>query len=250
MGIFSGYTTETFTGNMGGRAGAHQACAQEFPNSHLCHAAEYYLANSPLAPPATGAWIDFSTDGVVANLASVRQGRDPRTTNCTQWSDSAPQNLGTFLRPGADPTGNPCNNPIPLACCATPAKTHLAGFTANTTTGIAGGRPGMNAKCIAEFPGSHLCDMTEYLRSNSAVPVPAIGAWIDSSIAAFAQGTSTFAFNTGAPASGRVVTGDNPPCSQWTGSSLFGSPNGTLVSAVGAIAGDSCTNARPIACCL
>lgn len=50
----------------------------------------------------------------------------------------------------------------------------FAGFTQALSTGDAGGRDGMHAKCAAEFAGSHLCHASEY---QLASPRPARGSF-------------------------------------------------------------------------
>ena len=86
----------------------------------------------------------------------------------------------------------------------------VVGFTTATTTGaMPNGRPGMHAKCAAEFPGSHLCHAAEYVLSDSATTVPSIGAWIDAS-----TNTSANAENSGLPGSGRYLYGYS--CTTWT----------------------------------
>jgi hypothetical protein len=117
----------------------------------------------------------------------------------------------------------------------------FVGFTAATTTGaMPNGRPGMHAKCAAEFPGSHLCHAAEYILSDSATTVPSSGAWIDAS-----TNTSANAENSGLPGSGRYLYGYS--CTSWTSASSSG--NGTYVTSAGSITDTPCNNSRRLACC-
>jgi hypothetical protein len=253
VGVFSGYTTQLFTGNLGGRVGAHLACGQEFPGAHFCHYAEYITATTSSPPPASGAWIDASSDGTGLNdnvdVGSVRHGRgasaDLNDNTCFAWTTLSSE--GRWLNPAATlvASGASCRDMHALACCSTPARTQVAGFTAATTAGNAvGGRPVMHALCAAEFPGAHLCHVTEYMRANSSLPVPGAGAWIDDSLVEYTS--SSPAHNTGAPASGRVTTGFNN-CNQWT----TGGSSGTFLDANGTASGNSgtCASVRSVACC-
>ncbi len=55
----------------------------------------------------------------------------------------------------------------------------FAGFTTASYDGNLGGPAGANAKCAAEFSGSHLCTTREYQWAGSAVAPGANGAWLD-----------------------------------------------------------------------
>jgi hypothetical protein len=253
MGVFSGYTTQLFAGgSLGGRVGAHRACGQEFPGAHFCHYAEYVMATTSSPPPASGAWIDTSSDGTGLNdnfdVGSLRHGRgasaDINDNTCFAWTTLSSQ--GRWINSTATlASGANCRDQRALACCSTPPRTQVAGFTTATTAGNAGGgRPLMHALCAAEFPGAHLCHVTEYMRASSSLAVPSVGAWIDDSLVEYA-GPSP-ARNTGAPASGRVTTGFTN-CNQWT----TGGSGGTFLDTNGTATGNvgTCANVRSVACC-
>ena len=126
----------------------------------------------------------------------------------------------------------------------------FAGFTSALSNGNAGGRDGMHAKCAAEFPSSHFCHISEYVRSNSPTTVPASGAWIDPSVDI--NGDLTFA---SALAYGREPS--QYTCSAWTSSSntSFTSthlrPDGRVTTSSSSTAPlpPGCGTMRPLACC-
>lgn len=117
----------------------------------------------------------------------------------------------------------------------------FVGFTTATTTGaVTNGRPGMHAKCAAEFPGAHLCHSAEYVLSDSATTVPPSGAWIDAS-----TNTSANAANSGLPGSGRYLYGYS--CSTWTNGTTGSS--GTYITSAGSVTDSVCNVSRSLACC-
>jgi hypothetical protein len=106
----------------------------------------------------------------------------------------------------------------------------------------------MHAMCAAAFPGSHLCHVSEYLRTNSATTVPASGAWIEPS--ANSSGNMSSA---GLPQNGRYSAGYN--CDTWTTASsgytsIWLTPSGDLNSGSGPAMATSCAASRPLACCI
>ena len=123
----------------------------------------------------------------------------------------------------------------------------FAGFTSTPINGAIGSREQMHARCDATFAGSHLCHVVEYQLATSATPVPAVGAWIDSS------GTADGAFagaeindEVASPASGRY-TGRHPyaNCDSWT--SITNS-SGLGLEAGGAFL-QGCAEQHVLACC-
>jgi hypothetical protein len=157
------------------------------------------------------------------------------------------------------PTGpsGPQGNPGPQGPSGAPGSGSVvedppgfAGFTAGRYDGNQGGRPTMHAMCDAEFPGAHLCHVSEYFASNSATPVPDDGAWIDPSVRT--DGTQTW---QSAPHFGRSTS--NYTCSNWTVNAP-GQSSSTWLRADGAVvtyaAGTlptqpNCTAQRALACC-
>jgi hypothetical protein len=116
----------------------------------------------------------------------------------------------------------------------------FAGFAPGTFNGNIGGRIAAHATCAAAFAGAHLCHVSEYLLSESTAPVPAAGAWIDSSMD-ITGGTTV---SGASPLFGRFTGG---VCSSWTSSSASG--NGYVIGADGAIASVACSTAHQLACC-
>ena len=123
----------------------------------------------------------------------------------------------------------------------------FAGFTSTPIDGAIGGRERMHAQCNAAFAGSHLCHVVEYQLANSATPVPAAGAWIDSS------GTADGGFaeaeindEVASPTSGRYI-GRHPyaNCNSWTS---IASASGLGLEAGGAFLQD-CAELHVLACC-
>jgi hypothetical protein len=92
-----------------------------------------------------------------------------------------------------------------------------------------------------EFAGAHLCHASEYVLSNSATPIPAVGAWIDASVtptdALTVEGSHRFGRNT------------NYSCLSFTSAST--SYTGTYLATNGEATwgGSTCQTARPLACC-
>jgi hypothetical protein len=109
----------------------------------------------------------------------------------------------------------------------------FAGFTAGTYTGSIGGDVGANVKCNAEYPGSVLCTVSDFDRSNPLALPPASGAWIDSDRSATGQRTQNSCSVSGVSWT-LGTTGD-------TGTNLnaFGVPAGQL----------ACNLIKPLACC-
>ena len=126
----------------------------------------------------------------------------------------------------------------------------FAGFTATLSTGNAGGRDGMHAKCAAEFPGAHLCHVSEYQLAGSATTVPASGAWIDPSVDV--NGDFTLDSSTSFGREARSST-----CSAWTTDSstsfttTYMQPNGRVVTASSGTLPKppGCETPRALACC-
>lgn len=253
---FAGFTSTPIDGAIGGREQMHAACAAEFPGSHLCHIAEYNLANSATPVPAGGAWIDDSAaadgagGGTVSDVATRDAGRVTGwgQFNCWSWSDTGSSWGATLNRDGAYLAA--CATQHVLACCSTPYLERFAGYTAATTTGAAGGRSEMHRRCGQEFPGSHLCHIAEYNRATPTVAPPASGAWIDTSGYPTPSGGSAD-ITAAARNFGRVTAkADYDNCDNWTATAIPGAYTleGLAVAPVHAYS-VSCATARPLACC-
>jgi hypothetical protein len=242
--VFQGFTRTTYTGQIpNGRPGAHAACAAEFAGAHLCHAAEYALANSPMDIPAAGAWIDPSTefDGGTTYSGSPQAGRSANGYNCQSYTHNGTTYGGTSLAAsGSIGWTTDCNVSRPLACCTTPSKTRFAGFTRATTNGKLGGRARTHAMCNSEFPGSHYCHAAEYIRANSGVPIPAGGVWIDPSA------NNSGVVYSGVPTAGRQANGYTCQSYMHDGTTY----GGTSLAQRGTMGWTTdCNVSRPLACC-
>jgi hypothetical protein len=123
----------------------------------------------------------------------------------------------------------------------------FAGFTSTPITGAIGSREQMHASCAATFAGSHLCHIAEYGLASSATPVPAAGAWIDSSGAvgsAFTGGVviDEVASRNSGRYTGREAFGN---CDDWTTTSTL---EGLVLQPGGAFLG-ACSATHVLACC-
>jgi hypothetical protein len=260
--VFAGFTTTSVTGAVGSRERMHAACAADFANAHLCHVAEYGLATSATPIPNDGAWVDASAivdaafdglvwvDGIATRDAGRYTGRGGAFVNehdnCASWT-TAGSELGLVLAETGSSIGTrgaACTSAHVLACCTTPYRERFRGFTSATTTGDAGGRSNMHARCGAELPGSHLCHTVEYERAASTITPPAGGAWVDPSGVVLGAGTRVL--DDAATARAARITQAGSTCDNWTNAdaSLVGRavrPDGT--------ADASCATARPLACC-
>jgi hypothetical protein len=254
LGTFVGFTSATFTGNLGGRVGAHGLCQAQFgPNAWFCHATEY-LNSAAQGAPAGGAWIDWSTaeSGAAVTAGGLSAGRSATPNgSCSSWTSSstAPGTLTVGVNGEIvnNASGVDCSQSRPVACCAGLRPTRVRGVTSMLYTGNLGGRVGANAKCLTEFGGSaHFCHAAEYLRAASSLQLPMSGAWIDWS----ASPVDGAAIIGGLIRASRSAT-PNGSCSSWTSAST--APGTLTASRTGEVinnaAGVDCSQQRPILCC-
>lgn len=269
---FAGFTAATTDGNGGGRDGMHARCAAEFTGSHLCHASEYQQTNSATSVPASGAWLDpsilpyaLSADSDLTTESAPGFGREDFSFTCTSWTSNANSGTwsSTFLRPdgvtqqtssNSFPAPAACDVQRPLACCNGAPKVQFAGFTTVQPDGAGvgpNGRPGMHAACGAQFAGSHMCHIAEYLRTGSATAVPATGAWLDPSV-----NERNEIVTGGSGRFGRMTS--RFTCNGWTTNTSTGTWSSTHLDVDGSAhlqssnsfpAPVGCTAHRPIACC-
>ncbi|MFZ5441993.1 MAG: hypothetical protein ACOZQL_18450 [Myxococcota bacterium] len=233
---FAGFTPATYTGNLGGRVGAHALCAAAFTGSHFCDENEYTSSTSDVPVPSSGAWVD--------DYDSAQPATRGINYICNRWTTGTTSYEGLIIRADGTPGSTyvsssdyGCGTPRPVACCFAPRKRTFRGFTPATYTGNLGGRRGAHALCGAAFPGSHFCDEGEYGLSTSGAPVPAGGAWVDD-------------FDASQPGK----RGINYICNRWTtGTTSYegliirtdGTPGSTYVSS----SDYGCGTPRPVACC-
>jgi hypothetical protein len=262
---FAGFTTATYAGVAGGRAVMHARCAAAFTGSHLCHLAEYTLANPATIAPVAGAWIDNSSDiegltgdpTTVGSLGSKSAGRylGGGDNNCNGWSSAGiPGGTTTYdgyivTRAGADHAA--CTATRSLACCSTPYAERFRGFTTATVNGArTGGRNEMHQICGAQFPGSHLCFLAEYERATPTISPPAGGAWIDiNGYLRSSSGVYTDGILSGR-STGRYAAQSDWNCYAWTATAYAGTTplHGAVIMPAGTEA-KLCTASLPAACC-
>lgn len=269
---FAGYTAALVDG-MQGRATMHAMCGNAFVGSHMCHASEFVRANPTSMPPGgASAWMDnsggaqelapgsfygnaMSSTATVPGLAEFgRYTGSNAFGHCGNWSafGAEPFAKGSVISPanGYVSRSEPCTSVLAVACCSTRFREQFAGFTIATTTGSGGGPVGMNVKCHAEFPGSHLCHYSEYVRTHSTAAVPPAGAWVNSSAVADAyNGGSHIVLDVATSAAGGSSIGN---CALWTTATpTTPALRITPVTATGEVfqTGPGCDTARPLACC-
>ncbi|MDP2275536.1 MAG: hypothetical protein Q8K32_32610 [Archangium sp.] len=237
---FAGFTSTTYTGDLGGLPGANNKCATEFAGASLCTRADYDLANTGAAAPASGAWIDFArgTDGTRSNGSCYYGGTNEPWSYGGAFSSNGGQ-LGAMVTSYGKHTTATCNLTKPIACCRAPARMIFRGFTALTYTGDLGGIPGANTKCASEFPGASLCTRADYDQANTSAAPPASGAWID-----FARGSDGTRSNGSC-----YYGGTNEPWSYGGVFSSNGGQLGAMVTSYGKHTTATCNLVKPVACC-
>ena len=130
-----------------------------------------------------------------------------------------------------------CGSTLPLACCTSPSYARLRGYTVFTSNGAIGSRTIANSRCNTEFPGTHLCNQTEFRLARSLLPVPGgVGAWLDYAYSATATDPdfnvpcSNFSFGTGGTYGAAIAL-----------------PSGTTSTNTSAT--PNCGSTLPLACC-
>jgi hypothetical protein len=112
---FRGFTTATYTGNLGGIPGANAKCRVDFSNSWLCSLNEYDLANTQVVPTTTaGAWIDGT------RAAGGTRSTGACATSSTPWTNAATpfQTFGITLTATGYAATTLCSSQRHLACCS------------------------------------------------------------------------------------------------------------------------------------
>jgi hypothetical protein len=109
-----GFTTASFTGNLGGPFGANAKCQADFPGSRMCVISEAQATlEPPLVRPAA-AWSNALASDSSLGSAEVHGGI---RYYCTQWlvPDSR---SGAVLRADGAASNALCSGSLPIACCA------------------------------------------------------------------------------------------------------------------------------------
>lgn len=239
---FLGFTTASFSGDLGGLQGAHAKCAAQYAQAHLCTWREYELLGSAAPLPAAGAWVDDARYPSSSTPAVSPRDRE-NSYACNNWRSSTDSSAGFIDSQGiytATYVANACATARPLACCRGPQGAWFRGFTTMSFSGNLGGLQGAHAKCASQYAGAHLCTWREYDLVGSSVPVPAAGAWVDD-----ARYPSSSTPN--------VTPRDREnsyACNNWRSSSDssagFIDPQGIYTATYVA---NACAAARPLACC-
>lgn len=119
--VFAGFSASAYTGNLGGRAAAHAICGNEFPGSHMCHAAEYLRTVSSVPVPVPGAWLDASVDSADGPSVNAGPAFGRYTSNsCVSFSSDLSGYTGTYVQPNGGVTyssSGVCNVARRIACC-------------------------------------------------------------------------------------------------------------------------------------
>lgn len=234
--IFAGYSPGTYTGNLGGRVGAHAICDTAFSGAHFCDENEYVLSRSGASVPASGAWID-NWDDSQPGARSINTTCNHWTTGTTAYEGIVVRSDGTFTGTYVSSSDYGCGQTRPVACCFASRKSTFRGFTPQVLSGNLGGRVGAHATCASAFAGSHFCDEQEYVGSFSGTAIPASGAWVDN-------------WDPSQPGERSI----NTTCNRWTtGTTSYeglmvrndGTFGGTYVSS----ADYGCGQIKPLACC-
>ncbi len=231
----AGFTSATFTGNLGGHPGANLKCEAEFPGSFFCTSSDYYRSEPMVTPPSPGAWIDYDRDAIGNRSSNACY--QSAVAPLGPWTNSTNSDWAAYVNAtGYVLSGENCNLVKPLACCRFPRRSVLRGFTTATFTGNLGGHPSANQKCNAEFPGSHFCTSADYYLAEPKSFPPASGAWVDYDRDAVGTRSSNACYQS--------TTTPGP----WTNST--NSDWAAYVNASGYVLnGENCNLVKALACC-
>lgn len=101
---FVGFTTATYTGNLGGYFGAARKCQIDFPDSRICEIEE--------AAKTTHVPDDIPNISGFINFGIHRASPD----NCVNWTREAGESA--LLDDSGNASPGSCIEPHPIACCA------------------------------------------------------------------------------------------------------------------------------------
>ena len=108
-----GFTSATYSGDLGGPFGATQKCQLDFPNSRMC-------VEDTVKVREVSETTDIPTGLVgVAWVTDYRAASSQPTTGCESWTIGA-GNSGHVVNANGTPGSHTCDAefPIPIACCA------------------------------------------------------------------------------------------------------------------------------------
>ena len=104
-----GFTTATYTGDMGGHFGVTQKCQLEFADSRMCSGQEAAETTAIPAGLSGQAWVQA-------------EGLQNANRNCNSWIisgfDGFPDNGGALLKANGNRSYSSCDEVAPIACCA------------------------------------------------------------------------------------------------------------------------------------
>ncbi len=231
---FAGYTNGTYTGNLGGRIGAHALCAAAYPGAHFCQEDELLTATQASSPGAAGAWVD--------DWDPSYPGKRSNGYTCSEWNNATTSYSGMMLKPtgflaasyGSNTNG--CDVARPLACCYGGSRSVFRGYTPAAYTGNLGGRIGAHALCATAYPGAHFCQEDELISATQASSPGASGAWVDDWDPSY----------PGKRSNGYTCSEWNNATTSYSGMML--KPTGFLAASYGSNT-NGCDVARPLACC-
>lgn len=225
--VFVGFTSVSYTGDLGGFVGANAKCRAQYAGASLCTESEFARGEPDFGAPVGGAWIDFDRDAATGARSTT-----PCNNGNGPWTHSGNSDSAGFLSPTGYSTSTTCTASKPLTCCVRETRRVFRGFTAASYGGDLGGFSGANAKCRLDYPGSFLCTSSDYAQSDTTSVPSANGAWID-----FDRGDQ----------GGRSTTPCNNGNGPWTHAG--NSDSAGVLSNTGYTTSMTCTGVRPLACC-
>jgi hypothetical protein len=113
-----GFTTATYTGNMGGHFGVTRKCQLEYPGSRMCSPEEVALTTTIPTGLVGQAWVHLAASGTSNQHPVLSDARaETHGGNCFGWlelSEHGPlvSSSGVVLASSA------CTEEFPIACCA------------------------------------------------------------------------------------------------------------------------------------
>lgn len=109
--VFRGFTSLSFTGDLGGFPGANAKCRAEFPGSYFCSYGDYNRSEPGLGAPALGSWVDYERDSFGRrSISACNNGLGP-------WTYSGTVDSADVITSTGYVTNSLCNVARPIACC-------------------------------------------------------------------------------------------------------------------------------------
>ncbi len=108
-----GFTSATYTGNLGGPIGANAKCNAEFPGSIFCTQGDFGRAETSASPGGTAAWIDYNRDEV----SGIRSIGGCYTSASGPWTEGTNNDSASSVSQYGSFASSNCNVVRRLACC-------------------------------------------------------------------------------------------------------------------------------------